>query len=213
MRIGDKLTNDEITSIHKFANRFGEDIFNYVIVVFTRGSDLKGKSLTEYINNAPAPFQDLLSKCNNRMLAIDNDGTDLHKSLVVDNLLSMIQNMRHEKAYYSNDMLKCAQKVFRERMADVRQAQDVRREIEEGGHAYINLLAQISIYVIVGALFANMGIAPLVIGPGVGAIVPGVGAMGPGVGAIGPGVGGIVPVVRLGIERFLTGLVPMCSIL
>ncbi|CAC5422504.1 unnamed protein product [Mytilus coruscus] len=125
MRIGDKLTNDEITCIQMFTNMFGEDILNFLIVVFTRGSDLHGRSLNEYINNAPAPFQDLLRKCNKRMLALDNDGTDLHKSQAVAHLLSMIEKMMHEQAYYSNDMLKCAQQVFRERMGDIRQAQDV----------------------------------------------------------------------------------------
>ncbi|CAC5391301.1 unnamed protein product [Mytilus coruscus] len=201
MRIGDKITNDEITCIQKFTNMFGEDIFNFVIVVFTRGRDLHGTSLNEYMKNAPAPFQNLLRKCNNRMIALDNDGTDLHKSQKVAHLLSMIEKMTHEKAYYSNDMLKCAQQVFRERMGDIRQAQDVRREIEEGGNAYIHLLAHISINVLVGALFATTGIAPGVVGTA------------PGVGGIGSAVGGTAPVVRLGAEGFFAGLAAMCSIL
>lgn len=104
----------------------------------------------------------------------------------------MIQNMSNDKAYYSNDMLKCAQKVFRERMGDVRQAQDAQKEIEEGGHAYINLMAQISINVIVRALFTTIGIAWLIesTGPCVRTICSAVDGMV-------PAVWGIVSVVKI----------------
>lgn len=48
MRIGDRLTDDDQNCIQLFTEMFGEQVFKYAIIVFTRGKDLNGKPLDQY---------------------------------------------------------------------------------------------------------------------------------------------------------------------
>ncbi|CAC5391303.1 unnamed protein product [Mytilus coruscus] len=158
MRVGDRFTKDERTCIEKFTNVFGENIFNFVIVVFTRGNDLDGTQLSEYVSNVPGPLQDLLKKCDNRMLAIDNEGTDLQKLQAVNDLLDMIDTMICDHSYYTNDMIKCAEKAFWKRMIEIGQAEDVREEIQREGTKVMQYLISAGIDGLVGALFTGAAI-------------------------------------------------------
>ncbi|VDI25148.1 Hypothetical predicted protein [Mytilus galloprovincialis] len=158
MRVGDRLTNDERTCIKKFTDMFGEDIFDFVIVVFTKGNDLRGKSLSEYVNNVSGPFQDVFRKCKNRMIAIDNEGTDSQKSQAVDDLLDMIEAMIDDRSYYSNDMFKWAERPFIERMEEIGQAEDVRKEIRDGGKNFRYLSIAAGVGGVVGSLITGAAI-------------------------------------------------------
>lgn len=135
MRIGDKLTREELKCIKVFIEMFGEHIFEFVIVVFTRGNELDGKPLPEYIKDSPEPFKDLLRKCDNRMLVLDNKGTDSEKIEAVDKLLDMIETMIYGHTYYSNKMLESAKMPFLERMKELGKEDDVREEIKKEGIA------------------------------------------------------------------------------
>lgn len=157
MRIGDRFTEDEKTCIKQFTDVFGEEVFSFVIVVFTKGNDLKDKPLQEYVREVPGPFQKLLEKCNNRMLAIDNEGTDLQKTEVLDNLLDMIDTMIYARSFYTNDMIECAKRVFLERVREIGQAEAVRKEIENEG-AVVNNLVSAGVGVLVGALITGVAI-------------------------------------------------------
>ncbi|XP_071138778.1 GTPase IMAP family member 8-like [Mytilus edulis] len=158
MRVGDRLTNDERTCIKKFTDIFGEDIFDFVIVVFTKGNDLRGKSLSEYVHNVPGPFHDVFRKCKNRMIAIDNEGTDSQKSQAVDDLLDMIEAMIDDRSYYTNEMFKKAKRPVIERIEEIGQAEDVRKEIRDGGRILRHLSIAAGVGGVVGSLLTGAAI-------------------------------------------------------
>lgn len=158
MRVGDRLTNDERTCVRKFTDMFGEDIFDFVIVVFTKGNDLRGTCLSEYVRNVPGPFQDLFRKCKNRMIAIDNEGTDSQKSQAVDDLLDMIEAMIDDRSYYSNDMFKKAERGFMEGIEEIGQPEDVRKEIRDGGRILRHLSIAAGVGGVVGSLITGAAI-------------------------------------------------------
>lgn len=165
MRIGDRLTDDDHHCIRIFTDMFGEHIFEFVIVVFTKANDLEGKPLTGYFQKAPEPFQKLLNKCSNRMLAIDKKGTNSEKNEAVDNLLGMIYTMNDGQKYYSDSMLKSAQVAFMSRVDENDgQVNNVRREIQLGGIAFRNLALAVGLGGVVGAFTSAVAIAgPVVV--------------------------------------------------
>lgn len=157
MRIGDKLTTEELNCINIFTDMFGEHIFDFVIIVFTRGNDLEGTSLSEYIEHSPKPFKDLLRKCNNRILVLDNKGMDCKKKEeAVDKLLDMIETMIYGHTYFSNEMLESAKMAFMERLKELGEADDVREEIKKEGIAYKNICAAIGLGGLLGAFITGL---------------------------------------------------------
>ncbi|CAG2215866.1 unnamed protein product [Mytilus edulis] len=132
MRVGDKLTPDECTCVQKFTEMFGEDVFKFATVVFTK----------------------------------DNDDTDIKKAQAVEKLLAMIDSMNNGNSYYTNEMLKIAEKVVRERMKELghTQAQEVRKEFQKEGKA-LTKLQKTGIGLLVASLCAGGGV--VYVGPAV----------------------------------------------
>ncbi|CAC5391299.1 unnamed protein product [Mytilus coruscus] len=167
VRIGDKLTEEELSCIQIFTNLFGEQVCKFLIVVFTKGKDLGDKLVTDYVKDTPEPFKEFLRKCSNRMLVLDNKGTDCEKTEAVDKLLVMIETMIYGQTYYSNDMLEKAKKAFLERLNVVGKVDDVKEEIQNGGNAYIAIGIALGLGGLVGACITGAVIA----GPAVAAAI------------------------------------------
>lgn len=166
MRVGDKLTPDECTCVEKFTEMFGEDVFKFAMVVFTKGKQLKAFSLKEYLQHVEEPFLSFFKKCNHRMLTLDNDDTDIKKAQAVEKLFAMIDSMNNGNSYYTNEMLKIAEKVVRERMKELghTQAQEVRKEFQKEGKA-LTKLQKTGIGLLVASLCAGGGV--VYVGPAV----------------------------------------------
>lgn len=195
MRIGDRLTDDEHKCIRIFTDMFGENILKFAIIVFTKGKDLENTTLDQYFKNAPEPFQNLLNKCGNRMLALDNKGTDNEKREAVDNLLWMIDTMNSGQTYYSDKMLKCAQVAFMKKVKELGKVDKVRRDIKIGGPSFQTLVIAVGLGSIVGALLTSAVIAgPVVLVAKASASV-GVASKVGGTAAVASKVGGTAVVV------------------
>lgn len=162
MRIGDRLTDDEHNSLRIFIDMFGEPILDVVILVFTRGDDLEGESLTQYFEDATPQFKNLLKKCSNRMIALNNKGTACEKAQAVDNLLAMIDKMSNGQTYYSDEMHKSALVVFMKRVEEIGQVDKVRIEIENEGITFKYLLA-LGFVVAIGVFLSGITIGASVV--------------------------------------------------
>lgn len=159
VRIGDKLTDEELSCIQIFTNLFGEQVCKFLIVVFTRGNELDKTLLTDYVKDVPDQFKNLLKKCSNRMLALDNRGTESQKTKAVDNLLAMIETMVRGKTYYSNDMLDKAKEAFLERLKELKKVDNVKKEIQTGGIAFTEIGIALGLGGLVGACITGVVIA------------------------------------------------------
>ncbi|VDI06375.1 Hypothetical predicted protein [Mytilus galloprovincialis] len=148
MRIGDRLTDDDQNCIQLFTEMFGEHVFKYAIVVFTRENDLNGKTLNQYCQTVPDAIRNLLTQCSNRVIAFDNNGTYRKKNKAVNSLLRMIDNMIYGQTYYSNDLLLSAQVPFMARLNEIGQPDAVRQEIAGGGTAFKNVVRTLGPFII-----------------------------------------------------------------
>ncbi|KAJ8312319.1 hypothetical protein KUTeg_009692 [Tegillarca granosa] len=67
IRVG-RFTQEEQDTVKHFADHFGEEVFRYIIVLFTRRDDLEAEGVTmeEFIEKSTNELQTILSKCGDR---------------------------------------------------------------------------------------------------------------------------------------------------
>nr|XP_020482316.1 GTPase IMAP family member 8-like [Labrus bergylta]XP_029131757.1 GTPase IMAP family member 8-like [Labrus bergylta] len=101
----DRITELEIHLFELVEKLFGKDASKYVMVLFTHGDELRGKSISEMINDNPS-VRKLVSSCNERYCVFDN--TVRGNRGQVRNLLRKIDVMVRANGgnHYTSEMLK-----------------------------------------------------------------------------------------------------------
>lgn len=129
-----RYTDEEQKTVQHFVNAFGENIFKYFIVLFTRKDDLDadGKSLLDHIKSIPPSLRIFIKNCGGRTIAFNNRLKDEEKDEQVKNLLSMIYaNVEKNKGEcYTNEMYKEAEKLLKEKEAKIHKQAELDREKE-----------------------------------------------------------------------------------
>lgn len=112
-----RYTEEEVNTVKQFVKFFGEGVYRYFIIVFTKKDSLvhHKMSLEEYIETLPDTMKTLIGRCNNRYIAFNNwcDGAERKKQ--VKCLLSMIDGIISENKgmYYTNEMYIEAEKIVK----------------------------------------------------------------------------------------------------
>nr|XP_061800151.1 GTPase IMAP family member 4-like [Nerophis lumbriciformis] len=90
---------------------FGPELSNYMIVVFTRGDDLKGKNIHDYLRSHKG-LQEIVNKCKGRVHVLNNKRT-WNRGQVVE-LIKMIDEMvvENQGQHFSDDMFKKAEEMI-----------------------------------------------------------------------------------------------------
>eukprot|EP00105_Crassostrea_gigas_P015425 XP_011432417.1 PREDICTED: GTPase IMAP family member 7 isoform X2 [Crassostrea gigas] len=127
-----RYTEEEEKSVQHFVDAFGENIFKYFIILFTRKDDLdeEGKSLYDHIKTVPATLQVFIEKCGGRVIAFNNRLKGEEGDEQVKALLSMIYaNVeKNDGECYKNEMYIEAEKRLQEREAEIRKQARLERE-------------------------------------------------------------------------------------
>ncbi|CAJ1071090.1 GTPase IMAP family member 7-like [Xyrichtys novacula] len=71
LQIG-RFTKEEENSIDALEKLFGPLVSNYMIVLFTHGDQLKGKSIVEFIQSGHPKLRQLIDRCGNRFHVFNN---------------------------------------------------------------------------------------------------------------------------------------------
>lgn len=118
-----RFTDEEQKSVQHFVDAFGENIFKYFIVLFTKKDDLdeEGKCLLDHIKSVPPSLQIFIEKCGGRVIAFNNRLKGEEKDVQVKELLTMIYaNVENNKGEcYKNEMYIEAEKRLQEREAEI----------------------------------------------------------------------------------------------
>lgn len=129
-----RFTNEEQQSVQHFVDSFGEKIFKYFIILFTKKDDLdyEKKSLTDHIKTVPRGLKEFIEKCGGRAIAFNNRLTGEGGDRQVKELLSMIvENVeKNNGECYKNEMYKEAEKLLQKREAEIRKNAEMKREKE-----------------------------------------------------------------------------------
>ena len=78
LRADVRFTSEDVDVLKTVEEMFGEEIFKYLIIVFTRGNQLKNsdRSVDDKLDELPKEFQELYRKCHGRYVAIENPGPE-----------------------------------------------------------------------------------------------------------------------------------------
>ena len=105
-----RFTNEEQRSVDHFVKYFGEEIYKYCIVIFTRKDEMDRMDTTveEYIKKCPESLQVFIMKCGGRVYAIDNTLKGAKQEKEVQKLLLSISENLSENGgtCYTNDLYK-----------------------------------------------------------------------------------------------------------
>ncbi|XP_061195581.1 GTPase IMAP family member 7-like [Saccostrea echinata] len=119
-----RFTKEEEDSINQFVEKFGERVFDYMMVIFTRYDDLRRCSTppSKYLANLSPSFKAFLSKCQYRACWFDNTltGSEAHKQ--VQTLLGVIGKIVEENgniSYYTNKLYTEAEKMMKKREEEI----------------------------------------------------------------------------------------------
>lgn len=132
-----RYTEEEVNTVEKFVKFFGEGVYRYFIIVFTKKDSLHHHKMTleEYIHTLPDTMKTLIGRCNNRYIAFNNWGNDNERKKQVKCLLGMIDGIISENGgmYYSNDMYKEAEKMLKkiEEEIERKRIEEHKKKIEE----------------------------------------------------------------------------------
>lgn len=104
-----RFTNEEENTVRLLIDTFGEEVFQFMIIIFTRTDDLvaSNMSIRDYIDTVPRYLKRLLRHCNYRYVGFDNSAHGVVKRNQISSLFQIIGGM-----LLQNSGL-CYQKSFR----------------------------------------------------------------------------------------------------
>lgn len=118
LQIG-RFTDDDKETVDMFVSYFGENIFKYLIIVFTRRDllDIRNMSLKDYLENIPDGLRNIIDQCNNRCIAFNNLLQGPNREKQVKDLLRMLLKMccANVSNFYTNEIYQEAEKALKER--------------------------------------------------------------------------------------------------
>ncbi|XP_056304875.1 GTPase IMAP family member 8-like [Danio aesculapii] len=132
-----RFTQEEKDAVKMIQERFGDQSSRYTMVLFTRGDDLKGTSIEDFIEEDRS-LQNLLHQCENRYHVFNNDET---KDLMqVSELLEKIDCMvaANEGSFYTNEMFQQVEKNIREEQKRIlkEKEDEINRKKDDIGDKY-----------------------------------------------------------------------------
>ena len=116
LRADVRFDSEDVDALKAMAGVFGEEVFRYMIIVFTRGKQLKSsdRSVDDKLKEMPKEFQELYQKCHGRYVTIENPGPeqngmeyiakDRQRQRDISNLVETIYQLLCDNnwTYYSN---------------------------------------------------------------------------------------------------------------
>lgn len=129
-----RYTKEEQETVEHFIQHFGHDVIRYMMIVFTREDNLKQeqKTIEEFLETAPSELKEIVRKCENRYICVDNIASESEKKRKVDELITKIDEMvdKNGGVCYTNEMYAAAEDVLARRMEQIRAEfeQDQERE-------------------------------------------------------------------------------------
>ncbi|KAK9978856.1 hypothetical protein ABG768_020594 [Culter alburnus] len=136
LNLGQRFTKHEESSVKIIKETFGEKSLMYTMVLFTRGDDLKNKTIEQYLGKPGSPLMKLIEACGNRFHVFNNDQTGDRTQ--VSDLLEKIDNMVRVNggSFYSCKMFREMERERQEQqmkilMDRVREREELMKKHEE----------------------------------------------------------------------------------
>ncbi|XP_073713950.1 GTPase IMAP family member 8 isoform X2 [Misgurnus anguillicaudatus] len=108
-----RFTQEEKDAVKMIQESFGEKSSMYTMLLFTRGDDLKGTTIEDFLKSNDS-LQTIIRQCGNRYQVFNNNETKDHTQ--VNDLIDKIGCMMAANggSYYSNEMFQLVEKNIKE---------------------------------------------------------------------------------------------------
>lgn len=122
-----RFTEEEMKTLDHFVKYFGEAVYQYFIVLFTRKDELdsESESLKSHLSNVPKKLKMFIEKCDERIIAFNNKLKGAESDEQVKELLEIIEKnvSNNGGKFYTNESYKEAereiQKMEKELLAKI----------------------------------------------------------------------------------------------
>ena len=137
LSIANRFTEEEDRTVDHFVKQFGENIFRYFFVLFTRKDDLDRHKLTlkEHIKNSPPKLISYIQKCGGRAMAFDNTLEGEKLDAQIQELLTEINKNLESNGgeCYTDEMYKDAEREIQKIEKEKKREKEKQRkqELEE----------------------------------------------------------------------------------
>ncbi|XP_053183708.1 GTPase IMAP family member 4-like [Scomber japonicus] len=136
IRLG-RYTEEEMKTVQKIQEIFGQAADRYSMVLFTGGDLLKGTPIEEFLGER-SDIQELIARCNGQYHVFNNE---LKDGAQVTELLQKIRNIvqKNGGSHYTNQMFQDAERaveeekrrILYEKEEEIRRKQELERKIQE----------------------------------------------------------------------------------
>ncbi|KPP56186.1 hypothetical protein Z043_126241, partial [Scleropages formosus] len=130
-----RFTDEERKCVEALQEIFGEESRKYMIILFTRGDDLEGQSIHDFVQRAHPALKEVINKCGGRYHVFNNRAMFNRAQVVA--LLDMIEKMMalNGGSFYTQEMYEEAEAKIREKeeemKREIRAKQKCHREAME----------------------------------------------------------------------------------
>ncbi|XP_026109547.1 GTPase IMAP family member 4-like [Carassius auratus] len=115
-----RFTKEETDTVDLIKKIFGPKAAQFSIVLFTRGDELEGESIEDYVERSKsAELKKLIRDCGNRFLSFNN--REKQDRTQVSRLLNMIEEVKNSNQgrYFTNSMFEEAEMSIKKRMEEI----------------------------------------------------------------------------------------------
>lgn len=109
-----RFTKEEEHSVEALEKLFGPEASKYMIVLFTRGDELQGRTIQEYIQKGHPKLREVINRCGNRYHVFNNKKRCDRRQVV--HLIQKIDDMvaTNGGKHFSESMYKEAEKTWKQ---------------------------------------------------------------------------------------------------
>lgn len=131
-----RFTKEHIDGVDRLFEYFGNDVFRYFIILFTKKDEIdrSHKRLQDLIANVPFEFSQIIKKCKNRCIAFNNNAPSYERCSQVQDLLKMIDRIvQNNGGCYTNRMYLEAERrmMFKEMEIKKKREKKMERELKD----------------------------------------------------------------------------------
>lgn len=126
-----RFTEEKRECVDRLFRYFGNDVFRYFIIVFTKRDEMEsnGMTLDDFIKTVPDCFKKIIEKCNYRCISINNNAPRPERSDQVRTLFDMIDCVVSKNyGHYTNEMYSKAEEEMRCRDEKARKERERQEE-------------------------------------------------------------------------------------